>query len=56
MQLAGVLKGKKTYISAALTAIGAIAGYLTGDVTLGQLIATLGTAASMASLRAAQSS
>lgn len=31
-----MLKGRKTYIVAALGVIGAIAGYLTGDLTVAQ--------------------
>lgn len=29
-----MLKGKKTYVTAALTVIGAVAGWLVGDVSL----------------------
>lgn len=31
--LFGSLSGKKTYIAAAISILGAVAGYLTGDVT-----------------------
>lgn len=30
----GILKGKKTYVSAAIGAIGAVAAYLVGDMAL----------------------
>jgi hypothetical protein len=38
-----MLKGKKTYVTAALTILGAVGGYLTGDLTLAaaaQLVVT----------------
>jgi phage shock protein PspC (stress-responsive transcriptional regulator) len=47
----GSLKGKKTYISCALTIIGGIAGYLTGDVNAVQLFQLVSTAIMAASVR-----
>jgi len=36
MQLSGILQGKKTYVAAGISVIGAIAAYLTGDATATQ--------------------
>jgi hypothetical protein len=47
----GALAGKKTYISAGLTILGAIAGYLTGDVSAGQLFQLVSTAILASGLR-----
>lgn len=33
MQLAGVLQGKKTYVAAIISVVGAVCAYLTGDAT-----------------------
>jgi hypothetical protein len=49
--LAGVLAGKKTYISAALTVLGAIAAYLTGDATGMQAFQLVSTAVMAATVR-----
>lgn len=40
----GALAGKKTYVTAALTIIGGIAGYLTGDIALGDALQLISTA------------
>jgi hypothetical protein len=47
----GALKGKKTYIAALLTIIGAVAGYSTGDATAMQAIQMSVTAILAACLR-----
>jgi len=47
-----MLKGKKTYVVAALAVLGAIAGYLTGDLSLSDAIQTAVTAVIGATLRA----
>lgn len=47
----GLLKGKKTYIAAALTVIGAGASYLTGEVTAAQAAQMAVTAVLAATLR-----
>ena len=47
----GSLAGKKTYISAALTVLGAVAGYLTGDVSGAQAFQLVTTAIMAASVR-----
>lgn len=47
----GKLAGKKTYIVAALAVIGALAGYLTGDVTLNDAIQLTVTAILGATVR-----
>ena len=39
-----MLKGKKTYITAAVTVIGAVAGYLIGDVSIADTIQLVVTA------------
>lgn len=46
-----MLKGYKTYILAAVTAIGAIAGYLVGDVDLAAAVQLVVTAAMGAFIR-----
>lgn len=38
--LKGKLKGKKTYIVGALTILGAVAGYLVGDIDLATAVQT----------------
>jgi len=41
--MGGFLKGKKTYIAAGITALTAVAGYLTGDLSMtdaAQLVVT----------------
>lgn len=47
----GILKGKKTYIAALLTVLGAGAGYATGDATAMQAIQMAITAILAATLR-----
>ena len=47
----GILKGKKTYVVAALTILGAIASYLTGDVALSDAVQLVVTAALGATIR-----
>lgn len=47
----GLLKGKKTYIAAALTVIGAGASYLTGEATAAQAAQMAVTAVLAATLR-----
>lgn len=47
MQLNGILSGKKTYVTAAIAVVTAIALYLTGEDTLGQAM-QLGMSALMA--------
>jgi hypothetical protein len=47
----GVLAGKKTYISAGLTIIGAIAAYLTGEADLIQTFQLVSTAVMAAGVR-----
>jgi len=54
MELAGILKGKKTYIAAGISIIAAIAGYLTGDATGMQAIQLIGTAFMAAGLKHGQ--
>jgi formyltetrahydrofolate hydrolase len=46
-----MLAGKKTYITAAVAIIGAIAGYLTGDLDLGAAVQLAVTAILGATLR-----
>jgi phage-related holin len=46
-----MLKGYKTYIVAGLAVIGAVAGYLTGDVTLSNAIQLVVTAVIGATIR-----
>jgi len=48
----GKLAGKKTYIVAAMTVLGAIASYLTGDVQLNDAIQLAVTAVLAATVRA----
>lgn len=45
-------KGKKTYITAGVGALGAVAAYLVGDITLGSLITSLISAIGIGTLRA----
>lgn len=47
-----MLKGKKTYVVAALAVLGAVAGYLTGDLSISDAIQTAVTAIIGATLRA----
>jgi VIT1/CCC1 family predicted Fe2+/Mn2+ transporter len=47
----GKLKGKKTYVAAALTVVGAAASYLTGDATAIQATQMATTAVLAACLR-----
>ena len=47
----GMLKGKKTYVAALLTVLGAGAGYATGDATAMQAIQMAVTAILAATLR-----
>ena len=47
----GKFKGKKTYITAGLTVIGAIAGYFTGDMELSASIQLIVTAVLGATVR-----
>lgn len=47
----GKLSGKKTYILAALSILGAIAGYLTGDMQLDKAIDLIVTAGLAATVR-----
>jgi len=46
-----MLKGYKTYITAGLAVLGALAGWLTGDLELGQAIQLAVTAILGATLR-----
>lgn len=47
----GKLSGKKTYVVAILAALGAIAGYLTGDVQLSDAVQLVVTAVLGATVR-----
>ncbi len=47
----GILKGKKTYIVAAVAVIGAVSGYLTGDVAMNDAIQLVVTAVLGATIR-----
>jgi hypothetical protein len=47
----GILRGKKTYVAASLTIIGAGASYLTGDATVVQAAQMAITAVLAATLR-----
>ena len=47
----GKLKGKKTYVTAALAVAGAAAGYLTGEATVAQAAQMAITAVLAATLR-----
>lgn len=49
----GILEGKKTYILAALGALTAIAGYLTGSIDLPTLVQALFNAAGAFTIRKA---
>lgn len=44
-------QGKKSYITAGLGALGALAAYLTGDISLGNLITSLISAIGLSTLR-----
>ncbi len=52
MERRKMLKGKKTYVVAALAILGAVGAYLTGDMTLAQAIQAGITALLGATLRA----
>lgn len=47
----GVLAGYKTYLVALLAVIGAVIGYLTGDITTWQAVQAIGGAVFAATLR-----
>ena len=47
----GILSGKKTYVTAILGVLGAVAGYLTGDLEMGNAINVIYTAVTAAFLR-----
>lgn len=51
----GWLKGYRTYVLAAIAALGVVAQYLVGDVTLTETISGLATALGIGTLRAAVS-
>jgi len=51
MKLSGILQGKKTYVAAGISVIGAIAAYLTGDATATQAFQLVMTAVMGAALR-----
>ena len=47
----GILKGKKTYVAATLAVLGAVAGYLTGDIVLTDAVQLVVTAVLGATIR-----
>lgn len=51
MKLWGSLAGRKTYVACAITVVGAIGAYLTGDATGMQTFQTLMTALMAAGVR-----
>lgn len=53
-KITDLLQGKKSYIISILTAIFAIAGYITGNLTTEQAITLLLGAGGLSSLRAAK--
>lgn len=48
----GLLAGKKSYIVSAVLVVTAVAGYLTGEYTLAELVTQLGQGGGLAALRA----
>lgn len=48
----GILAGKKTYVTAALTVLGAVAAYLLGEATLFETFQAVSTAALGTTIRA----
>lgn len=47
----GALSGHKTYIGAVLTIVGAITGYLTGNITPGEALTAIGGSIQIMALR-----